>query len=95
MRRASWAVAAAVVLTAGTFASGSAAVAHHSGARGCPPPFTAYDLQEQLALAAENGVPPSEVYAAIDKIDKNGDTVLCFKFLPGGFPNIIDNRSAH
>jgi hypothetical protein len=95
MRRAILAITTAGLLTAGTLGSGSTAAAHHADARGCPPPFAAYDLQEHLALAAEHGVPESEVYAAIDTIDNNGDTVLCFQFLPGGWPNIIDNRSAH
>lgn len=94
MQRKVWALAGGVALTAATLVSGSPAAAHHGG-EGCPPPFEALDLQDQLALAAEKGVPASEVYAVIDMIDKNGDTVLCFMFLPDGFPNIIDNRTAH
>lgn len=95
MRRTPGAVLAGLLLVASTLVVGSPAAADHSGARGCPPPFRAYDLQEQLELAEDNGVPASEVYAAIDTIDKNRDTILCFMFLPGGMPNIIDNRSAH
>jgi hypothetical protein len=52
-------------------------------------------LVELRQLAEELGVPESHVYAALDQFDKNGDVILCFKLLPGGFPAITDNRSAH
>ena len=63
--------------------------------RGCPPAFEDYDLREQLAIAAELGVPESEVLAGIERYDRNGDTVLCFQFHKGGVPNIIENSTAH
>jgi hypothetical protein len=89
------ALAAGVALAVATVLSGAPASAHHGEADGCSPPFDALNLQEQIALAEELGVPESHVYAALDQFDKNGDTILCFKLLPGGFPTMHDNRSAH
>lgn len=88
-------LAAVTILSTGALATASPAWAAPKGSRGCPPPFTGYDLQEQLELAAELGVPESEVYAGLEKIDKNRDTVLCFQFKKNGAVNVIDNRSAH
>jgi len=60
---------------------------------GCPRPFEGLTLAEQLELAEEFGVPEQEVLAAFEAINNNGDDILCFKFLPFGEPNIIDNRA--
>ena len=94
MQRRIWALTAGAALTVATLVAGSPAAAHHGG-EGCPSPFEALDLQEQLALAEELGVPESHVYAGLEHFDKNGDTVLCFRMLPPGFPTFVDNRSAH
>ena len=84
---------ALAVLTVAVFGTAAPAVAQpDSAARGCPPPFTAFDRAEQLELAEELGVPPEEVDATIERLDRNDDTVLCFLFLRDGRPNIIDNR---
>lgn len=61
---------------------------------GCPPPFDALTEAEQYELAEEAGVPPEEVVAALEAVDKNGDRVLCFLPLPTGHANVVDNRSA-
>ena len=84
------------VLTVAVFGTAAPAIAQSdSAARGCPPPFTAYDRAEQLELAEEIGLTPEEVDAAIERLDRNDDTVLCLMFLRDGRVNAIDNRLPH
>jgi hypothetical protein len=64
--------------------------------RGCPPPFELLTYAEQVALAQELGVPLSVVDETVARIDKNGDTSLCFAFQNKvkGAPNVIDNTAS-